>query len=113
MNHLFGILLSPQQEWEKIRLGAGSVVGHYLEYLLWMAMLAPIAWYYGSTQIGWQVGERVIKLTAESAAQIMLLFFVAILLASAFLGYMIHWMSETYGAESSSLGKGVSIAVIH
>ena len=40
----------------------------------------------------------------------MLLFFVAILLASAFLGYMIHWMSETYGAESSSLGKGVSIA---
>ncbi len=110
MNHLFGILLSPRQEWEKIRSSAGSVVGHYLKYLLWMAMLAPIAWYYGSTQIGWQIGGRVIKLTSESAAQIMLLFFVAILLASAFLGYMIHWMSETYGAESSSLSKGVSIA---
>ncbi|MBT3797693.1 MAG: DUF1282 family protein [Porticoccaceae bacterium] len=110
MNHLFGILFSPQQEWEKIREGASSVASHYTKYLLWMAMLAPLAWQYGSTQIGWEVGGRVIKLTSDSATQIMLLFFIAILLASAFLGYMIHWMSETYGAEHSSLGKGVSIA---
>ena len=110
MNHLFGILFSPQREWGKIREGVNSVTSHYTKYLLWMAMLAPLAWLYGSTQIGWEVGERVIKLTNDSATQIMLLFFIAIILASAFLGYMIHWMSETYGAEHSSLGKGVSIA---
>ena len=57
MNHLFGILLSPQQEWEKIRAGAGSVVGHYLKYLLWMAMLAPdrlVLWF----DSDWLAGRR-------------------------------------------------------
>ena len=110
MNHLFGILFNPRQEWEKIRDDAGSVAGHYFKYLLWVGLFAPAAWYYGSTQIGWQLGDRIIKLTGESAAEIMLLFYIAILLATAFLGYMIHWMAETYGAESSNLGKGISIA---
>ena len=110
MNHLFGILFNPRQEWEKIRDDAGSVAGHYFKYLLWVGLFAPAAWYYGSTQIGWQLGDRIIKLTGESAAEIMLLFYIAILLATAFLGYMIHWMAKTYGAESSNLGKGISIA---
>jgi len=73
-------------------------------------MLAPIAWYVGSTQVGWQLGDRTIRLTEESAVQIMVLFYLAILIATTFLGYMIHWMSETYEAPDSTIAKGVGIA---
>jgi hypothetical protein len=52
----------------------------------------------------------VIRLTADSATQIMVLFYLAILVCIAMLGYMIHWMSETYAAQDSTLGKGVGIA---
>ncbi|MCB1643856.1 MAG: DUF1282 family protein [Pseudomonadales bacterium] len=110
MNHLFGILFSPTDEWEKVRQDSSSVAGHYLKFLLWAGLAAPVAWYYGSTTIGWQLGDRVIRLTSDSAAQIMVLFYLAILVCTAFLGYMIHWMSETYEAKNSTLGKGVSIA---
>jgi hypothetical protein len=110
MNHLVGILVNPRQEWEAIRADNGTVKGHFIRYLLWAAMLAPVAWYVGSTQVGWQLGDRTIRLTQESAMQIMVLFYLAILVATTFLGYMIHWMSETYEATDSTIGKGVSIA---
>jgi len=110
MNHLVGILVNPRQEWVAIRADNGTVKGHFVRYLLWAAMLAPVAWYVGSTQMGWQLGDRTIRLTEESAMQIMVLFYLAILVATTFLGYMIHWMSETYEATDSTIGKGVSIA---
>jgi hypothetical protein len=110
MNHLFGLFVSPAREWESIRMGSKSVVSHYLSFIIWVAAIAPAAWYYGSTQIGWQLGDRVIRLTADSAMQIMVLFYLAILVCIAMLGYMIHWMSETYAAQDSTLGKGVGIA---
>ena len=110
MNHLVGILVNPRQEWVAIRADNGTVKGHFVRYLLWAAMLAPVAWYVGSTQVGWQLGDRAIRLTQESAMQIMVLFYLAILVATTFLGYMIHWMSETYEATDSTIGKGVSIA---
>jgi len=110
MNHLVGILVNPRQEWVAIRADNGTVKGHFVRYLLWAAMLAPAAWYVGSTQVGWQLGDRTIRLTQESAMQIMVLFYLAILVATTFLGYMIHWMSETYEATDSTIGKGVSIA---
>jgi len=110
MNHLVGILVNPRQEWAAIRADNGTVTGHFVRYLLWAAMLAPVAWYVGSTQVGWQLGDRTIRLTHESAMQIMVLFYLAILVATTFLGYMIHWMSETYEATDSTIGKGVSIA---
>jgi hypothetical protein len=110
MNHLLGILLNPRQEWATIRADNSTVKGHFGRYLLWVALLAPVAWYVGSTQVGWQLGDRTIRLTEVSAAQIMALFYLAILIAATFLGYMIHWMSETYEATGSTIGKGVSIA---
>ena len=110
MKHVFGIMFSPLAEWEKIREDSASIIGHYLKYLILIALLPPVAWYYGSTVVGWTLGGRVIRLTPESAMQIMILFYLAILLGIGFLGFMVHWMSETYGVESSSYGKGVGIA---
>jgi len=110
MNHLFGLFFSPRQEWDNIRTGGNSVMSHYLAFVIWISAVAPAAWYYGSTQIGWQLGDRVIRLTSDSAMQIMVLFYLSILVCIGMLGYMVHWMSETYEAKDSTIGKGVGIA---
>lgn len=110
MNHIIGILLSPNAEWEKIREGDDSIIGHYLKYIFIIGALAPVAWYYGSTAIGWEVGGRLVRLTSDSAMQIMVLFYLSILVGVAGLGLMVHWMSETYEAESSTPAKGIGIA---
>ncbi|MDH5737557.1 MAG: YIP1 family protein [Gammaproteobacteria bacterium] len=110
MNHILGILLNPTREWGLIRDRNDSVLGHYLRFLLVMAILPPLAWYYGASEIGWTLGDRVIRLTPDSAMQIMILFYLSILVSVACLGFMIHWMAETYGAAESSMSKGVGIA---
>lgn len=110
MNHLIGILFRPHEEWARIRDCSTSVSGHYLKYLLWVALLPPIAWYFGATQIGWEIGGRTIKLTSESAAQIMGLFYITILVSVGFLGYMIHWMANTYNARNDDMAHGIGVA---
>ncbi|MEX0943925.1 MAG: Yip1 family protein [Pseudomonadales bacterium] len=110
MNHIIGILFYPLVEWERIREADGTVIGHYLKYIVPIALLPAIAWYYGSTQVGWQLGAREIRLTSESAMQIMVLFYISMLLGVGLLGFMVHWMSETYEAHTSTLAKGVAVA---
>ena len=110
MNHLFGLLFNPAAEWEKIRARDDTLLGHYIRFLIIIALLPPIAWYFGSTEIGWTLGDRIIKLTSESAMQIMILFYIAILVGIGFLGYMPHWMAETYEVPDSTVSKGVGIA---
>ncbi|MEZ5527964.1 MAG: Yip1 family protein [Gammaproteobacteria bacterium] len=110
MKHLVGILSHPHEEWAKIREEQHSVAGHYLRHLLWLAILPPLAWWYGASQIGWELGGRTILLTSASAAQIMGLFYVAILLSIAFLGYMVYWMAKTYDAQHNELARGIAVA---
>ena len=110
MDHLLGMFFSPAEEWEKIRLGNSSVAGHLMKFIIPVALLPPIAWYYGSTQVGWQLGDRVIKLTGESAMEIMVLFYFAIVAGIVGLGLMVHWMAETYEVDDSTPAKGIGIA---
>lgn len=110
MNHIFGILFNPRQEWARIRDQSMTVGDYYIRYVLPIGLLPAIAWYYGATHIGWTLGERRIMLTSYSAMQIMILFYVAIQICVGFLGYMVHWMSETYEAHTSTLSKGVAVA---
>jgi hypothetical protein len=110
MNHLLGLLTKPHAEWARIRDRNDSILGHYLKYLIWIALLPPVAWWYGASQVGWQLSGRDIRLTAESAAQIMGLFYIAILLSIAFLGFMIHWMAKTYDARNDDVAHGIGVA---
>ncbi|MFT7685837.1 MAG: hypothetical protein ACI9FB_001182 [Candidatus Azotimanducaceae bacterium] len=110
MNHILGMFVSPNDEWEKIRLADSGMIGHLLKFIIPIALLPPFAWYYGSTQVGWELGDRVIKLTDESALQIMVLFYFAIVAGIVGLGFMVHWMAETYEVDNSSPAKGVGIA---
>lgn len=110
MKHVIGILTRPHQEWAKIRDSKHSIAKHYFGHLLWLAMLPPLAWWYGATQVGWQIEEHQIFLTPGSAAQIMGLFYLAILLSIAYLGYMIYWMAKTYDARNSDVSRGIAVA---
>ncbi len=110
MKHLFGILSNPHQEWSRIRDEKHSIAGHYISYLLWVAILPPVAWWYGASQIGWILGGRTILLTSSSAAQIMGLFYIAILLSIGFLGYMIYWMAKTYDGKNNDIGRAIAVA---
>lgn len=109
MNHIMGMLFSPHREWEIIRQAGGSAKACYFKCVFIMGIIPVIAWYFGLTEVGWQLGGRVIRFSQASALQIMVLFYLAILLGVAFLGYMVHWMSKTYDAPRSSVGKGIGI----
>jgi hypothetical protein len=83
-----------------------------LVYPLVLAIAPAVAWYFGTTRVGWTVGDgEVIRLTEESASVISFLFYGAMVCAVAGIGYFVHWMSQTYGAESS-LNKGIMVASI-
>ncbi len=110
MKHLIGILFYPREEWGKIRDDHDSALGHFFKFVLIIGLLPPIAWYFGSTEIGWTIGGRTIRLTQESAQPIIVLFYLAILVGVTVLGYMVHWMSETYEAHTSTINKGMAIA---
>lgn len=104
-----GILISPHDEWVKIRNEQTSVGLCFLRCVLIMALIPTVAWYFGLTKVGWEFSGRVVRLTNMSAGQIMILFYLAMIVGVAFLGYMVHWMSKTYDAENSTLAKGISI----
>ena len=111
MQHLIGILFDPKNEWVAIKNNNASVIKHYYQYIFIIALLPTYCWYYGSTTVGWAIGSSgYIKLTSQSAFEIMGLFYLSILVGVLFLGFMIHWMSETYEASNSSVSKGVGIA---
>jgi len=110
MNYLIALFFSPREAWERIRDQDDSILLTYIKFVIPIALLPTIAWYYGSVQVGWAVGERVIKLTPDSAMQIMVLFYLAMIIGTGGLGFMVHWMSETYEAETSTIAKGVRIA---
>ena len=113
LQHAFGILTKPSSEWNRLaELGENSRAIMLLYPMLW-AILPAVAWYFGTTQVGWTVGsgDSVIKLTEGSAKLISFLFYGGMVTCVGAIGYFIHWMSETYGAESS-LTKGILIASI-
>ena len=110
VSHLFGILVHPKQEWEKLRDAEHSVLQSFFPHTIILAAIPPIAGYIGTTRFGWNISAgEPIKLTPDSALVISLLYYFAMLVAVFTIGKTIHWMSRTYGA-SPSLGQCVSLA---
>jgi hypothetical protein len=109
-NHAIGLLLQPSQQWRQVAQLPDKTLTTMTLYPCIMALIPAVAWYYGTTEIGWTVGGgESIKLTRESALAIVILFYFAMVAAVGIIGYFIHWMSDTYGANSS-FAKGIVIA---
>lgn len=111
IQHGLGLLVRPGAQWQSIAAQPEGTLITLMLYPCVMAVLPAVAWYYGTTQVGWTVGAdgAPIKLTPQSARQICILFYLTMVAGVGLIGYFIHWMSQTYGADSS-LVKGVVIA---
>ena len=111
IQHTFGLLVRPSAQWKTVAELPESSLKTLILYPCFLAILPAVAWYYGTSQVGWTVGDHgeTIKLTAASARQICILFYFTMIACVAVIGYFIHWMSDTYGANSS-LTKGIVIA---
>ena len=111
IQHTFGLLVRPSAQWRTVADLPESSLKTLVLYPCIMAILPAVAWYYGTTQIGWTVGDHgeTIKLTTQSSCQIGIRFYLTMVACVAVIGYFIHWMSETYGAEST-ITRGIVIA---
>ncbi len=110
IQHSFGLLVRPSVAWRTIADLPANSLATLMLYPCVMAILPAVAFYYGTTQVGWAVGDgQVVRLTVESARQICILFYLTMVACVAIIGYSIHWMSDTYGANSTVV-KGIVIA---
>jgi hypothetical protein len=111
IQHTFGLLVKPSSQWQEIAKLPDKSLNTLLLYPCIFALLPAIAWFYGTSQVGWTVGDSsdAIKLTTASARQISILFYFGMLGCVAAIGYFIHWMADTYGADST-IAKGIVIA---
>jgi hypothetical protein len=111
IQHTFGLLVRPSAQWRTVADLPESSFRTLVLYPCLFAILPAVAWYYGTSQVGWTVGDHgeTIKLTTQSARRICILFYLTMVACVVAIGYFIHWMSDTYGAEST-LTKGIVIA---
>lgn len=111
IQHGLALLVQPHTAWQRVAQLPSASFNKLALFPLIMALLPAVAWYYGTSRIGWTVGssEDAIRLTESSAFEISVLFYFVMIGSIAIIGYFIHWMSETYGANSSLI-KGIVIA---
>jgi len=111
IQHGLALLVQPHTAWQRVAQLPSASFNKLALFPVIMALLPAVAWYYGTSRIGWTVGssEDAIRLTESSAFEISVLFYFVMISSVAIIGYFIHWMSATYGADSS-LTKGIVIA---
>ncbi len=108
--HVFQLFTNPKSGWESIHRHDYSIVGVLLGHTLLFALLPAISGYYGTSQVGWQIGTgEVVRMTAGSAGKIAVLYYLAMVFAVLTVGWMIHWMGKTYGADQP-LSQCVALA---
>lgn len=101
-NHIPGLLFNPREEWKKIAHLSDEAIKRQVPYFVLMALIPPIGFFWGTTQVGWSIGDtsQVYRVTVESAIPLTVLFYAALVVTVIWLGYFIHWMSRTYRADS-------------
>lgn len=110
IGNVLGLLFRPRSQWQVIAKQEKFPLISSVLYTMVLAVIPAVAWLYGVTSIGWTVGDGDrIHMTRDSASVIIVLFYITMVVAVCAIGYMIHWMSRTYGADSST-AKGIAIA---
>lgn len=111
--HSAGIMTRPGATWRNLAQLDETSQALMLLYPLFWAVLPAVAWYYGTTEIGWTIGsgDNVTRLTNDSARLISFLFYGGMVTCVVAIGYFVHWMADTYGASSSFI-KGILLASV-
>ena len=99
LQHIYGLFADPLNEWEKIREqqanGNSSVV-----HVFFMAAIPAASGYFGTTQIGWHIGVGdPIRITADSALIIAVIYYLALLFGVFSIGWVIHLLGKAYQVE--------------
>lgn len=110
LTHTLGLLTHPDREWESIRNESESVGKLYLGHVLLLALIPALAAFYGSTQVGWQIGDgQVTRLTTTSAMQLSVLFYGAMLAGIYIIGRFIDFFAATYEVKDAT-PRGITLA---
>ncbi|GAB2880419.1 Yip1 family protein [Microbulbifer echini] len=110
LTHMFGLMLQPRRQWELIGSLPEKKLRRQIPYVIILALFPAVAWYFGTTQVGWSIGSGTpVKITGQSALELVAVFYFTMVLAVVSIGYFIHWMARTYGAETHPM-KGVVVA---
>lgn len=108
--HMFGLMMQPRRQWQLIGNLSEKNLRRQIPYVILLALLPAVAWYFGTTKVGWSIGAGdPVKITGQSALELVAVFYCTMVLAVVAIGYFIHWMAKTYGAETHPM-KGVVIA---
>lgn len=96
--HVFGLLVSPNDEWQLIRSEPKSVSSVMFQVGV-LALIPVVAAFIGSTAFGWDVGGQEHRMPLANAVPIAVTYWVALMFAVYSVGTMIRWMAQTYGAK--------------
>lgn len=108
--HVIKLFINPRAGWTAIHARRYSVAAVLLGHTLIFAAIPAVAGYIGTTRVGWQVaGGEVTRLTAVSAGNIAVLYYLAMLTGVGTVGWAIHWMGKTYGANQP-IGQCIALA---
>ncbi len=110
LGHTFGLLIHPDREWQAIRDKSESIGKLYLSHILILTLIPAAAGYYGSTHVGWRIGDgQLIKLTSASSLQLTVLFYAAMLVGIYIIGKFIDFFAATYSVDTKRR-YGVTLA---
>lgn len=113
LTHIIGMFTNPSAEWKRIREDSCGLAACMLKHVAVLAAVPAVSAYIGTTQVGWQVGTRELQfLSVESAATMALLTYLAMVLAVFGMGWMIRWMSKTYGSEQTLANTTIFAAYV-
>ena len=106
------VTFHPSVGWRRVSENGASALAVLLGHTIPYALIPALCWYYGVTRQGWTIAGSLVKLTPESAAPMCAMFYLAMVVGVVFLGFMVHWMSESYGSKDTlreGLRKGVNL----
>ena len=110
IGHVLKLFANPKSGWSAIHAHQYSVGGVFLQHTVIFALVPAISGYIGTTEVGWQIaGGETVRLTSESAGRIAVLYYLAMLAGVGTVGWAIHWMGKTYGADQP-LGQCLALA---
>ncbi|HEX9628322.1 MAG TPA: Yip1 family protein [Acidiferrobacterales bacterium] len=110
LQHVWGLLTHPKDEWKSIKNERCTVARCYCSHVLLLAAIPVVAYFVGTTQVGWDIANRdPVKLTQQSALIIAALTYVTMLVGVFAMGKSIHWMGQTYGSKQT-LPQAIALA---
>ncbi|CAG9000759.1 MAG: Inner membrane protein YohC [Candidatus Celerinatantimonas neptuna] len=95
INHVWGLLYSPEREWREISSEHETVSHLYTHHVLWLALVPVICSFIGTTLFGWSFGgETVYQVSLMNGVVLGIVFYALILFAVGIVGSLIHWRAR-------------------